>query len=740
MVANVFSVSALLVFSLGCAASPARHPRLYFTASDLPRLREMKGSGIHARIWRNLADSADPYLNRTPRQEWIAPISPDPIYENLYDRFYAIMADMSIVEHMAFADALSGNDKYGEAARQWTLSFCRVWAREADGAPDDGKAYAVSRWMKGVAVGYDLTWDRLTTGEREEVRNKLAAVCRLYYKDYFSQPPQNGPEFSSHHAIVEYASFGVAALVLLGEVPDAQTWLDAVTKKFEEHLLPMGLAQDGACADGATFWASTMQSRLFFMDALRRVTGRDLFGEYSKYMNADVALASIAAEQQPGWDWPDQTVVLAASYGQLDYYSPVLLYLAREYRRPIYQYLALWDRSLGSLRETHYVTPTRREQLLFSFGGYAYVWCDETVEAKPDEQRLSYFFPSMGGAFARASWRANDLLVGMNRNGIVIHAGGSPVLIASHGAGLGALEDDGKVAVIRSAGGKREDVTLTLRRPDRVELRMRAFPREVGLTERDGRYYGWLEVEDLFSTTRPHVSGFKAIPWQQGVNKPSRELVAWGPAGSFEAPIEIPANGEWRLWLRGWTDGPRGGAISISWDGKPFYSSQGKHEFTGDAQLRFDWLDLGSAPLIKGRHVLGVEATGDCGHMLDVLVLTTDPGYRPDETKPLPLFWPASLAPDMSSLADSGRWEFWCLDIPVREQNELRWKSGVSLRVMEGAIMDFAPEGFEPPNAVGYDKLALFDPAPRRFPKVVLAPSDRGEIVIEVHCRPTQGL
>jgi len=169
----------------------------------------------------------------------------------------------------------------------------------------------------------------------------------------------------------------------------------------------------------------------------------------------------------------------------------------------------------------------------------------------------------------------------------------------------------------------------------RLKLWTAALP-ETGFIEREGRQYGWLEVEDFFSATRPHVSGFKTLPWDQGVNAPSRDLVAWGMSGSFELPLEIPADGEWRLWLRGWMDGFHGGTFTLTWDGKPFYASAGKHKFTSDAKLRFDWLDLGATPLAKGRHLLGVTTTGDCGHMFDVLVLTTDPTYRPDETKPLP--------------------------------------------------------------------------------------------------------
>ena len=93
------------------------HPRLYFTAADLPRLRALRDSGIHAKIWANLARSADWCAQQPVRQEWIPTIVPDPQYENLYDRFYATMHDTAIVEHLAFASALSdpAKDPYFES-------------------------------------------------------------------------------------------------------------------------------------------------------------------------------------------------------------------------------------------------------------------------------------------------------------------------------------------------------------------------------------------------------------------------------------------------------------------------------------------------------------------------------------------------------------------------------------------------------------------------------------------------
>ena len=43
----------------------------------------------------------------------------------------------------------------------------------------------------------------------------------------------------------------------------------------------------------------------------------------------------------------NRCVLFGPCYGQHDYWSPVLVYLAREQRRPVYQHLALWDQSHG---------------------------------------------------------------------------------------------------------------------------------------------------------------------------------------------------------------------------------------------------------------------------------------------------------------------------------------------------------------------------------------------------------
>jgi hypothetical protein len=519
---GVVLLALLLSARAICASTNLGHPRLYFTTHDLPALRAARFSGTRGMIWQNLARSADWCLSRAPRQKWIAPVSPDPRYENLYDRFYAIMGDLAITEHLAFAYAFSGEARYGEAARQWTLASCRAWQRESDARPDSGSAYAVSRLLKSVAVGYDAAFDRFTESERREIRDTLVNISRKYFVEWFNTPTIVGPGYHTHHAIVEWASFGVVALALLEEVPQAREWLEVTARKFEEHLLPNGLAPDGAQSEGATFWASTLQYRLFFMDALRRVTGTDLYQRFAPQMNADLALASVACRKRPGLDEHHANVVLEPAYGQLDYYAPILLALSREYRRAVYQRLALWDESLGSLQRTRYVTP-HGEELLFELGGYAYLWNDDSAFSKADEKKLSWHFPSVSEAYVRSSWNPDDLLVGVRKGEIVVHAGGVPVLIqpgvtTNNPSGTGILEiiDDGRRAVIRSGSNSTPSI--------RVELDRRQQKLVIQRTAAD-KWQFWCQGEP-----QRHENQLK---WQNGTTLIVREgrIADWSPKG-----------------------------------------------------------------------------------------------------------------------------------------------------------------------------------------------------------------
>ena len=221
--------------------------------------------------------------------------------------------------------------------------------------------------MKALAVGYDVLYDRLSETERQEVRDTIVAVGKAYYP-FFQVPATAGDGYNKHHGSVDAAPFGVMALALLGEVDEASAWLDNAIEKHVNYLLPHALTPSGTNDQSSNFWASTLHYRIFFCDPLRRVTGRDLFAEFPKSLPGRIALAAVAGKQPATLEFNEnnRSVLFAPSYGQIDYWSPALVYLARHHKRPIYQYLAFVGRiaRLDSTHSLHHTHPQRGAAVL----------------------------------------------------------------------------------------------------------------------------------------------------------------------------------------------------------------------------------------------------------------------------------------------------------------------------------------------------------------------------------------
>lgn len=550
------------------------HPRLFFTRDELARLRTLRAEGFHARIWENLRRSADWCLSRPPRTRWIAPLSPDPIHENLYDRFYGMMHDMAVAEHLAFAYAYSGETRYFDAARAWALALCDVWGREAEGDADAGKAYAVTRLLKGIAVSYDLLHDRLTAEDRGRILHAVRQIGGKY-SAFFADPATHfGLGYEPHHGSVEAASLGLAALALLGEISEAEEWLDLCVRMHVDWLLPYALTPSGTHNQTSNFWISIMQYRCAFMDALRRVTGRDLFAEHERDMPIRVPLACAVGRGVRTDEYPQshQSWLIGPSYGQIDYASPALLCLARHYRRPILQYMAMWDPAIGALAKSRYSTP-HGEWMLFAWGGYAYAWYDPAVEAKIEPGLpLSFLFSDpdpnpvthVNEAYARSSYEPGDLAVALRRGDVVVHAGGRPVFVdftpdwpPRRPVSDLTLNDDGRSAVIRCNGVAESGFhsqMVTLERPNRLTI-VRRTDTPVrwwcfGPAHRDGDTIRWPDQTSL-RVSKGTLTAFDPEGHRPGLVTGMGLLKLPDPAPlTYPAATATPSDGELVLEVR----------------------------------------------------------------------------------------------------------------------------------------------------------------------------------------------
>ncbi|WP_053202659.1 hypothetical protein [Jiangella muralis] len=375
------------------------------------------------RVIDGLRADARAWAGRPVDAEWIAPVADDPVYENLYDRFWAIMSDAAVLEQLALTAHLDGSEWVTDAAAARLVGTARRWRREAELAPDYGTAYATTRIVKALATGYDLLRDALPGPAADEVTGVLADCLRPLAADWFGRPPIRGPvgtgadRHSPHHSSVEWSAFGIGALALLDRLPEAAGWVAGAERQFRDHLLPGALAADGSAPEGMEFWASTVLSQVQFLDRLRDVTGRDLLTEHARTLDPTPGLA-IYLPSRPA------TADGHPHYGPSTGLCAVLSALARERADPRLAAVAAREAAPGRLEVWPARTPRRGEQLRMAWSGYAALWHPGDTGDAPEPAALSWHSPALGEVHVRTGWGPDAVAVTVRRGKVTVWAGG----------------------------------------------------------------------------------------------------------------------------------------------------------------------------------------------------------------------------------------------------------------------------------------------------------------------------
>jgi hypothetical protein len=401
--------SDLLSYAPLTPTGKVAHPHLFYHKEDVERLRTNIHKGQHAVIWKNMRDSAEEYLNHQPPTA-IPHGRADIPNHDLYVTFYHSMFTMAMLQHFTFCYVLSEDKRYLKHARAWMIALLgweRTW----------GTPYEYSRYLLGASVYYDCLFEELAESEQGQIREMLNSQMVKYAEDVLV-PRQENTSFSTHHATIYYCGGGVAACALLGEVPEAQHWLDLVKHKYETTILPFGFSIDGGHQEGMTFWASQNQYRFFFLDALKNTTGDDYYRKFQYEVSLPVnwGIYSYMGGEVPAKALyeTDEFVSFSADYGQLDYSSPALLRFASAFRHSYAQWVALKDPNMGKIQTTATSVVGYPEKLLFCLGPFAYLWYDESV--KPEKLSalpLARRFRGSEQVMMRNSWEDDQLFFGI---------------------------------------------------------------------------------------------------------------------------------------------------------------------------------------------------------------------------------------------------------------------------------------------------------------------------------------
>jgi len=273
---------------------PKAHPRLFMRPEDLPRLREL-ARGSQAAAFAKLRAEADRYLaaGPTPEPEHMGSAT-DKENKELVKYWWPNRTQTEKAcreaETIAFVYMLSGDKEYGEAARKWILHL-------ASWNPDGPTNFRLNceagkPMLYRLPRAYDWAWDTLTEEDREKVR---AVMLRRAQDAWISGEVGRGVghlnrPFSSHgnrtwHKLAE------CAIAFLGEIPEAETWLDYAVNKFYAAY-PVWSDDDGGWHEGVSYWGGYMSKAVTWLQVANSALGIDGFkkpffsqvGDYPLYI------------------------------------------------------------------------------------------------------------------------------------------------------------------------------------------------------------------------------------------------------------------------------------------------------------------------------------------------------------------------------------------------------------------------------------------------------------------------
>lgn len=257
---------------------PAGHPRLFLRPEDLPRIRKATAEGPAAREFQALRREADRILKAgpTPEPEHLGSAR-DKDNAELVKYWWPNRVQTekacSEAEILAFVGLITGEKAYTEGARRWVLHLAS-W--DPDGPTNMRlNCEAAKPLLYRLPRAYDWAYDALSDADRAVVRNVMA---RRIQDAWESGEVQRGvghlnKPYNSHGNRV-WHKIGEAGIAFLGEIPEAETWLDYAVNKFYA-CYPVWSDDDGGWHEGVSYWSGYMGKAVWWLQVSRSALGID---------------------------------------------------------------------------------------------------------------------------------------------------------------------------------------------------------------------------------------------------------------------------------------------------------------------------------------------------------------------------------------------------------------------------------------------------------------------------------
>ncbi|RPH95690.1 DUF4962 domain-containing protein [candidate division KSB1 bacterium] len=345
----------------------ADHPKLFFTAADVPDMR-LRATTTHL----DFVNALRAYINAN-----ISYSPPQPA--NWQNAPYLSLAAM--ISNGALLYVLDQSPQYLTFTKRIALALCRYPNWEKGNYDQD--FYAAGACF-GLALAYDWLYHDFSPAERDTIQTKL----RIQLERLDAAWPQYMWWMSAYmhnHGWSSPDNLGSAALAVVEEEPDAPLWLQRAIQNLNYRMTLYGPVADGSWYEAMNYWGLITWRYLPHIYLLREQCGLDYF---------DVPFTQSLANYRLYGSLPDWDRMVAVNEFQSgEWYGPEdqLALLANEYRDANVQWLM--KRVISAVG--------------YSVDGpFFFFFYDPTVPEIPPT-RKSFVVPDQDSYFARSDWTSS---------------------------------------------------------------------------------------------------------------------------------------------------------------------------------------------------------------------------------------------------------------------------------------------------------------------------------------------
>lgn len=262
---KIITAIVLAALSISCskAISDAVHPRLLFTQSDIPAIKQKITGGRSQSAFDLMIARANSHLS----------LSTEPY--NLNDAISGRVLSVQLL-NLALSGYLTDNTAYTNKAVDILFAACEQYDVETFNQLNGH--LAVGDAAHAYAIAYDWVEPFMTEQQKSLVEQELYSFGQWLYEhslvDYFgSEEPRR---LAHNHQAVAHGGMGLCALVLSDAAP--AIWLTRATDKIRSYL-DYAVDSTGCAYEGMGYLAYGLQGAVPFAAALAHTGGADIVAE-----------------------------------------------------------------------------------------------------------------------------------------------------------------------------------------------------------------------------------------------------------------------------------------------------------------------------------------------------------------------------------------------------------------------------------------------------------------------------